>query len=249
MKGVNQMMGGHEQLTARLDEVTVAMESLTAMLDTELDLGQMLQAVCDHVVHVVPGADMASITLVRDGVPETVASTDQRAVNFDREQYRIGDGPCLRAAETGQPVRVGVGAVGDLWPQFVTAAEQLGVASFLAAPLTVDEDMSGAVNLFGFGEHGFSELSTKILELYTATVVFGLRSARRYLAARDVVDQLNRALETRAVIDQAKGILMAAHRITAEEAFQRLVKRSQDGNRKLHEVAAEFVAAVATTTA
>jgi hypothetical protein len=146
------MTGGHEQLTARLDEVTLAMESLTAMLDSELDLGQMLQAVCDHVVQVVPGADMASITLVREGVPETVASTDQRAVNFDREQYRIGDGPCLRAAETGQPVRVGVGAVGDLWPQFVTSAAQLGVASFLAAPLTVDEDMSGAVNLFGCGD-------------------------------------------------------------------------------------------------
>jgi AmiR/NasT family two-component response regulator len=110
----------------------------------------------------------------------------------------------------------------------------------------VDEDMSGAVNLFGFGEHGFSELGTKILELYTATVVLGLRSARRYFAARDLIDQLNRALETRAVIDQAKGILMAAHRINAEEAFQRLVKRSQEGNRKLHEVAAEFVAAVAT---
>ncbi|MER6795839.1 transcriptional regulator, partial [Amycolatopsis mediterranei] len=87
------MTGGHEQLTARLDEVTLAMESLTGMLDSELDLGQMLQAVCDHAVQVVPGADMASITLVREGVPETVASTDQRAVNFDREQYRIGDGP------------------------------------------------------------------------------------------------------------------------------------------------------------
>jgi len=100
------MTGGHEQLTARLDEVTVAMESLTAMLDTGLDLGQMLQAVCDHVVQVVPGADMASITLVRDGVPETVASTDQRAVNFDREQYRIVDpdsiaGKCQRRALPG----------------------------------------------------------------------------------------------------------------------------------------------------
>jgi GAF domain-containing protein len=233
-----------EQFTAQLDEVTVAMESLTTMLDRELDIGEMLQAVCEHAVQVVPGADMASITLLRDGVPETVASTDQRAVNFDKEQYRVGDGPCLRAAETGEPVRVGVGAVGDRWPQFVVAAERLGVASFLAAPLTVDGDMAGALNLFGFGEHGFSELSTKILELYTATVVFGLRSARRYLDAKVLVNQLRRALETRAVIDQAKGILMAAHRISADEAFRRLVKRSQDGNRKLHEVAAEFVAAV-----
>ncbi|HKN57025.1 MAG TPA: GAF and ANTAR domain-containing protein [Amycolatopsis sp.] len=237
-------MTGHEQFSAQLDEVTVAMETLTGMLDRELEIGEMLQAICEHAVQVVPGADMASITLVRDGIPDTVASTDQRAVNFDREQYRIGDGPCLRAAETGVPVRVGVGAVGDLWPQFVSSAERLGVASFLAAPLTVDDDMSGALNLFGFGEHGFTELSTKILELYTATVLFGLRSARRYLDAKELVRQLHRALDTRAVIDQAKGILMAAHRISADEAFRRLVKRSQDGNRKLHEVAAEFVEAM-----
>src|SRR5437763_3893103 len=94
-------MTGHEQFSAQLDEVTVAMETLTGMLDRELEIGEMLQAICEHAVQVVPGADMASITLVRDGIPDTVASTDQRAVNFDREQYRIGDGPCLRAAETG----------------------------------------------------------------------------------------------------------------------------------------------------
>ncbi|MDT8912505.1 GAF and ANTAR domain-containing protein [Amycolatopsis sp. PS_44_ISF1] len=243
------MTGGRERLSARLDEVTAAMESLTAMLDQhELDLGQMLQAVCEHVVRVVAGADMASITLVRDGAAETVASTDQRAVNFDREQYRLGDGPCLQAARTGTPVRVGVGAVADQWPQFASSARDLGVSSFLAAPLTVDEDMSGSVNLFGFGEHGFGELEVKVLELYTAAVVFGLRSARRYFDAKELVAQLNRALETRAVIDQAKGILMAAHRIDAEEAFRRLVKRSQDGNQKLYDVAAEFVAAVSQFT-
>lgn len=238
------MTGGQEHVTARLDEITLAMESLTVMLDRGLDLGKMLQAVCEHAVQVVPGADMASITLVREGIPETVASTDRRAVHFDREQYRIGDGPCLRAAETGLPVRVDVGSLGDRWPEFTAAAARLGVASFLAAPLTVEEDMAGAVNLFGFGGHGFGELETKILELYTAAVVFGLRSARRYFDARELVAQLNRALASRAVIDQAKGILMAAHRISAEEAFQLLVKRSQDGNRKLYDVAAEFVAAV-----
>lgn len=240
------MTGGQERFTARLDEVTVAMDSLTAMLDRGLDLGKMLQAVCEHAVQVAPGADMASLTLVRDGVPETVASTDQATVNFDREQYRLGDGPCVRAAESGLPIRVDVRTVEGRWPEFAAAARNLGVASFLAAPLTVDEDMAGAINLFGFGEHGFSDLETKILELYTSAVVFGLRSARRYFDARELVGQLNRALETRAVIEQAKGILMAAHRITAEDAFQLLVKRSQDGNRKLYDVAAEFVAAVSS---
>ncbi len=241
------MTGGQERFTARLDEVTVAMDSLTAMLDRGLDLAKMLQAVCEHTVQVVPGADMASLTLVRDGVPETVASTDQRTLNFDREQYLAGDGPCVRAARTGMPVRVDVAAAGEQWPEFAEAARELGVASFLAAPLTVDEDMAGAINLFGFDEHGFGELDSKILELYTSAVVFGLRGARRYFDSRELVGQLNRALETRAVIEQAKGILMAAHRISAEEAFQLLVKRSQDGNRKLYDVAAEFVVAVTTS--
>jgi len=236
------MSVGVDRLGDHLDEVNSALEVLTSTLERDPGLEGMLQAVCDQVVRVVPGADLASITLIRDGEPETVASTDQRALDVDTAQYRNGDGPCLRAARTGEPVRFDVGAATKLWPEFAATARGIGVGSYLAAPLAVDEEFTGAVNLFGFGTHGFRKVESTLLELYTTVVVFGLRSARRYSTDRAVIGQLRQAMASRAVIEQAKGILMATHRISEVEAFKMLVVRSQNENKKLHEVAVRFVA-------
>jgi GAF domain-containing protein len=235
-----------ERLAGHLDEVTGALEALTATFDSDPDLDVILQAVCDQVIRVIPGADMASITLIREEAPQTVASTDRRAVEIDSTQYAQGDGPCLRAADTGAVVRVEVETAKELWPHFAESSLAVGVGSYLAAPLTVDSTLSGAMNLFGFGAHGFRETEAKLLDLYTTFVVFGLRATRRYLNARSEVGQLRKALVSRSVIDQAKGILMAVHTLTAEQAFQLLVTRSQHENQKLHTVASRLVAQVST---
>ncbi|MDT7724486.1 MAG: hypothetical protein QOI21_1062 [Actinomycetota bacterium] len=232
------------QLGDHLDDVTSALEVLTSILERDPGTEVTLQVVCEQVIRVIPGADLASITLIRDGEPRTVASTDQRAVDIDTVQYQAGDGPCLRAAKTGEPVRLDTDTARDLWPRFADSARALGVGSYLAAPLVVDENLSGAVNLFGFGSHGFREVENRLLELFAAFVVFGLRSARRYSTDQEVIAQLRHAMASRAVIEQAKGILMATHKITAAEAFEMLVVRSQHDNDKLHDVAARFVAEV-----
>jgi GAF domain-containing protein len=224
-----------------LDEMTAAFEKLAATFEQTDDLEPVLQAVCVQVMRVVSGADLASITLVRDGVPETVASTDLRAARIDAAQYEEEDGPCVRAARTGDTVRVEVETAARLWPHFTAVACDAGVASYLASPLRVDAGMAGAVNLFGFGAHGFRELDEKYLDLYTVAVETIMRIARRYLVVREQVGQLRAAMVSRAVIEQAKGILMAARGLNENDAFQVLVMRSQDENIKLHTVAARFV--------
>jgi hypothetical protein len=230
-----------EHYSEHLDEVTSAVEALTATFDHADDPGVLLQAACRHAVQVIPGADMASMTILRNGTADTAASTDQRAVAIDQAQYLAGDGPCLHAARSGKIVRVSVDTAEQLWPVFTTTARDLGVLSYLAAPLAVDADLSGAMNLFGFDDHGFRELDAQLLDLYTSVVHATLRSTRRYLRARTTISQLENALTTRGVIEQAKGILMAAHRVTADEAFRLLVAKSQSENTKLHDVAAQFV--------
>lgn len=112
----------------------------------------------------------------------------------------------------------------------------------------MDSSLSSAINLFGFGTHGFRETEAKLLDLYTTVVVFGLRATRRYLGGRAEVGQLRTALVSRPVIDQAKGIVMAARSVTAEQAFQILVAQSQRENEKLRTVAARLVARVFATT-
>jgi transcriptional regulator with GAF, ATPase, and Fis domain len=226
----------------QLDEVTTALESLTAALDSEDDVAVVLNSVCHQVTHVVQGADMASVTVVRDGTAVTVASSDQRALDIDAGQYQAGEGPCLRAATTGETVRVHVQQAAEMWPNFTESAGRQGVASYLAAPLAVDQGSSGALNLFGFQAHGFDEVEEKLLGLYATAVETALRSNARYLLFRELSQQLQVALSTRAVIDQAKGIIMASRGVTAEEAFTELVRQSQLENVKLHDIAERFVA-------
>src|SRR4051812_9442845 len=89
-----------------LDEVTGALESLTATLDTEDDFAVVLHQMCQQVVNAVPGVDEATITLLTDHRPATVASTSDVVTGLDQDQYAAGDGPCLEAANSGQLVRV-----------------------------------------------------------------------------------------------------------------------------------------------
>jgi GAF domain-containing protein len=233
--------------SAHLDELTAAMADLTDALETEPAEAEILDAVCAEAVRAIPGADMASITAIRDGEPATAAFTDERAVEIDRAQYAAAAGPCLQAAETGELVRVPLVTAGQEWPEFTTHARGLGVGSYLAAPLRVDERLSGALNLFGYGDHGFAETDSRLLQLYTTVVSFGLRTTRRYRQARQRTTDLETAMRSRAVIEQAKGILMAVHRISADDAMKRLVVESQRTNVKLRDVATRFVEDLSST--
>ena len=240
-------MTGEPILSEHLDELTAAMADLTGALETEPAEAEILDAVCAEALRAIPGADMASITAIRDGEPKTAASTDERAVEIDRAQYAAGAGPCLQAAETGEIVRVPLARAGTAWPEFTGRAQELGVGSYLAAPLRVDERLSGALNLFGYGDHGFAEADSQLLKLYTTVVSFGLRTTRRYRHARQRATDLEAAMRSRAVIEQAKGILMAVHRISAEDAMKRLVTESQRTNVKLRDIAARFVEDLSST--
>ncbi|MBY8850870.1 GAF and ANTAR domain-containing protein [Saccharothrix sp. MB29] len=225
-----------------LDEVTGALEALTDTLATEDDFEVLLRRVCEQVTAAVPGVDEATITLPHGGGPTTVASTSEVVVDLDRGQYDRGDGPCLEAARTGEVVRVSIGEVAERWPDFARDAGAAGFGSFLSAPLMINDEHGGAVNCYSGHPGGFAELDEKLLGLYTGAATAALRAYCRYQHARDVTGQLRTALENRAVIDQAKGILMAIRRIGADEAFTLLVEQSQRENVKLRDLALRFVA-------
>jgi GAF domain-containing protein len=230
-----------DETLRKVDDVTSALDHLADVLDQEDDLPSILRRVCQQAVHAIGEADMASVSLSRDGEPETAAVTDDRAVEIDKAQYTAGQGPCLHAASTRQVVRVTVAGVRERWPDFADAAGQAMVASYLSAPLVIDEEYSGSLNLYGTQPHGFGELDAALLELYTAAAEAALRGARRYLRAREHTGQLRTALSSRAVIDQAKGIIMAARQVTADEAFTIMVEQSQRQNVKLRDLAQRFI--------
>jgi ANTAR domain/GAF domain len=224
-----------------LDEVTGALESLTASLDTADDFTILLHQMCAQVVHAVPGVDEATVTLLTDDQPSTVASTSDVVTGLDHDQYTVGDGPCLEAASSGKLVRVSVADAAGKWPDFARDAAAAGFGSFLSAPLVVAEGYGGGVNCYSRAHGGFAELDEKLLDLYTSAVTPTLRVYRRYQQSRDTAEHLRVALQSRAVIDQAKGILMAIRQIGADEAFTLLVEQSQRENRKLRDLAVQLV--------
>jgi GAF domain-containing protein len=213
-------------LARRIDEVTGALAEPAAVLDQEEQLPVVLDRVCRQVAQAVPGADVVSVTTLGEDGPQTAAATGRAALDVDSAQYRTGDGPCLEAGRTGRILQAMVTETRDRWPGFSEVAEESGITAYLSAPLHVDEARSGSLNLYGTGERGFGELDAAILELYTTAAEAALLNARRYLRARRQAAELGQALTIRAVIDQAKGILMAVHEITADEAFAMLAERS-----------------------
>ncbi len=232
-----------------IDDVTGALESLTAVLRQEDDFRILLRHVCLQVRHAVPGVDEASITLVSGGDPHTASATAVVVGDLDGAQYRLGDGPCLEAVRSGKIVRTSVADASQRWPSFASGAREAGFGSFLAAPLVADDEYSGAVNCYGRQDDGFEEIEAQLLELYTAAVEAVLRVYHRYVKARQTAEHLRTALTSRAVIDQAKGMLMAIRRVDADDAFALLVEQSQRENVKLREVAEKFVARVLSSGA
>ncbi len=126
------------------------------------------------------------------------------------------------------------------WPEFTRSARAAGVASYLAVPLAIDEKFAGSLNLYSKQRHGFGDFDVALLRLYVTAACAAIANARRYAEARRLAGQLTQALDSRAVIDQARGMLMERRGINAEDAFGELIRESQNTNTKLREVAARL---------
>ena len=230
-----------DDLAKRIDDVTRQLADLDELLGSGGELDRVLQVTVDQVAAGVPGADMVSVTVLAGETARTVAATSDRVVSIDQDQYAAGDGPCLEAARACQVTRTGVAEAEDRWPVFARSAEAAGVRSYLAFPLIIGEEFAGSLNLYSEQPHAFADFDVALLRLHVAVASAAIAGDRRYAGARRVARQLTEALESRAVIDQAVGMLMAWTGSTAEQAFAELARQSQNTNVKLREIAVRLV--------
>jgi GAF domain-containing protein len=223
------------------DELTAAMSELASLLIDEVDLSGMLDRVVRLAARSIPDCDSAGVTLLVDGRPSTAAATDQRTLAVDTAQYDVGTGPCLEAYRDRAVQRVDVEEAADNYPDFAAAARKSGVRSFLAAPLLVRGNGIGALNLYAADSHGFAALDEAVVMLFAGQAAVAVANSQLYQGARTLSGQLQEAMASRAVIEQAKGVLMATFAIDADEAFDQLRRSSQLENRKLRVLAADVV--------
>lgn len=230
----------------RLESVTEAIASLQTLFATEDPLDDVLALVASSAAGAIPDADAVSISVLDEPSPRTAASTDERMMPLDRAQYASGRGPCLEAAEMRRPVRAAMSLEEQRWPEFASAARDCGVSASLSVPLLVERvdvepELVGSLNIYSGTASAFDPFDESLMKLYMVTAGLAIANARRWQRSRVTIAQLNDALTSRSVIDQAKGALRAVHGCSEDEAFQRLIKESQNSNVKLHTVAVRFL--------
>ena len=189
----------------------------------------------------------SSVTIITGGRAITMASTDDVALTLDQAQYDAGDGPCLTAARREEVIRVDDLVADSRWPRFRAAGEEGGVASSLSIPLLIaDDDTFGALNVYGKAAFAFSAEDEHIARGFATHGAIVASNVVAYWEAIALSRNLTAAMDHRGVIEQAKGVLMGAHRISADDAFDLLRQRSQHENRKLRDVALDIVAETQT---
>jgi signal transduction protein with GAF and PtsI domain len=172
----------------------------------------------------------------------TQAFTDPTCPEIDQAQYRSGHGPGLEAFRQGCAIVVGSLDGDGRWPEFAKAAMAHGVRSTLSLPMLAGDRAVGVLNMYAGVDRAFGEAEAETGRLFAAQAAVVLVNAQAYWGARLHSDHLQLAMEGRAPIDMAKGIIMNAAGCGPDEAFDVLVKQSQQENRKVRDIAAEIVA-------
>ena len=235
------MSGSSDQSTL---DLVAAFGRLQSLLLTTSDVGSFLTELARLAAQVIDPPASVGITIRREDQLYTVANSDERAAQVDEVQYDQGEGPCLETLRTGRVIEVADLAADDRWEGYRQHALDFGVRSSLSLPLTVDHSVVGALNVYGIGVDILGHGERRTLEIFAAQATAALTLVLRQVQQAQISAQLEQALNSRTVIDQALGVLMAQQRCSAEEAFALLRAHSQHTNRKLRDVAAELIARV-----
>ncbi|MEV0995528.1 GAF and ANTAR domain-containing protein [Nonomuraea sp. NPDC050202] len=206
------------------------------------DIEEFERALTDCVTiagQAMPDCAMVSIALCGDDDIHTAACSHARAELLDGLQQATGQGPVLDAIDTGRPVTVSDLAADSRWPRFAAGAPE--VRGVHCEPLEYEDVLLGVLTVYSGRAAGLPEEAWVALRITAAHVPVLFRTALDAARMREVAVQLKEALTTRAIIDQALGIVMAQRRCTAREAFETLRQVSQDRNVKLHQLAASIV--------
>jgi anti-anti-sigma regulatory factor len=194
----------------------------------------------------VEGAQSVSISVRQSGDLVCAASTQALAGDLETLQIELGEGPAMDALASGAPQCTPSLVTERRWPEFSNRALYRGIASVLSVPLPTHRSTFAALTLYSNSERAFTQSSFERAGSLAAQGAVVIANSILYWQVTELADQLKEALESRAVIDQAKGILMAREGMSADEAFATLLRASQSGNVKVRDIAQKLVVSAQT---
>jgi GAF domain-containing protein len=189
----------------------------------------------------VPGGTAAAVTIAMARGGLTFAASDRRLEKLHELQFGSGQGPVVETLRHNEPRRIDDMAAESRWPAFCRAAAEAGFGSCLALPLRTDRQPAGAVVLYGDEPGAFGGAAHDVALLFAAQGGTAVHNASLYGACRRMVDNLHAGLESRAVIEQAKGMLHAELGISTDRAFRLMNRYSQNTNQRVRKIAADLI--------
>ena len=223
----------------RLGEVFV---EVADTLVSDFDLIEFLQMVTTHTSELVDAHAAGLLLAGHDGHLQLMAASDERAEMLELFQVQAHEGPCQDCYRDGEPVLIAdLEATGERWPRFAHRAVAAGYRSVHAFPLRLRDQVIGALNMFGKDVGGMAASDVRVVQALADVATIGLLQERAIHRGEVLTEQLQTALTTRIVIEQAKGVLAQLHGTTPDQAFERLRDHCRNHGARLSVVASAVV--------
>lgn len=223
------------------ERLVKVLSEFTRTIVNPFDRDELLDRLIHHTLRVLH-ADAAGLMLAdANGNLEFAAASGQRATKMEEVQEDSQAGVCYHAFTTNQVVIANDLDALERWPTYTERALELGFESVIGVPLNAFGQTIGVLNVYRDKAGAWTERDVEVCEVLAAMGASYILSASQLRAQHDLSDSLQRALSSRVVIEQAKGILMSTADVDADTAFEALRKQSRDNNRKLREIAQEIV--------
>lgn len=219
----------------RLAEVFV---EVSDTLVNQFDIIEFLQMVTSRTAELIDAAAVGLLLADQHGELQFMAASDEATTLLELFQVQTEEGPCLEAFRTRAPVVIpDVRVAADRWPQFAPRAAKAGFRSVHAVPMHLRNQVIGAMNLFSTHTGGMEPNELVIVQSLADTATIGLIQERAIRRGEMLTEQLHAALNSRIVIEQAKGALSRIHGISVDEAFRLMRGFARHTNQRLGEVA------------
>jgi GAF domain-containing protein len=226
--------------------LAAVLAQLGAVLLSAQSISTTVALVTSLAVETIPKTEGAGVSLIDNRGKRSVAASDSLVEQVDALQYQLDAGPCLTSWRDQLLVRIDDVREDQRWPEWAAAAADVGVRAVLSIPLVSAGTCIGAIKLYSLEPAAFDDRAEHLLKLFAQQAAILLVNAQSLADAQQTNAQLTDALQNRDVIGQAKGILLAQGAADDVTAFALLVSAAQRANLKLHTVAEQLVASVAS---
>jgi transcriptional regulator with GAF, ATPase, and Fis domain len=208
----------------------------------EFDVIEFLHLLTDRSVALLAASAAGVVLADPRGELRVAAASSEEAELLELFQLQNDQGPCLECFRTGRAVTAtDLAGPAPQWPRFAEAAARAGFRSVEALPMRLRDQVIGALNLFGAGPGGFDVADLRIGQALADVATIGLLHERNVRRRETVAEQLQGALNSRVVIEQAKGKLAERLSIDMDRAFKMLRDYARNSNQHLTDVARDFV--------